>query len=177
MSVKLRDKEKITSVLYLWAALCDQLKSRDKYEYNDYIMIHRQTNKWASKVKVLSVPIISHSNWTITDGKNIWCMLNTFQLLCSIIIIQLGYGTHMWQYILNINAMFKYIGNASYWQYILEYIVRYTFQHITPFHSRAHSFLSPTKRCIYTVYYASCLFAKLEVFVGLFICWFVYFRC
>lgn len=73
--------------------------------------------------------------------------------------------------------MFKYIGNASYWQYILEYIVRYTFQHITPFHSRAHSFLSPTKRCIYTVYYASCLFAKLEVFVVLFIYWFVYFRC
>lgn len=32
---------------------------------------------------MLNVPQTSHSNWTITDGKNILCILNTFQMIQS----------------------------------------------------------------------------------------------
>lgn len=42
-------------------------------------------------------------------------------------IAEWSYGTHMWQYILNIDFMFKYIGNTNcddtWWMYFFEYFV------------------------------------------------------
>ena len=79
-------------------------------------------------------------------------------------IAKWSYGTHMWQYILNIDCMFKYIGNTDCdetWWMCVFCVFCFQISHFwtwAPYHYCVHSFLF-NRRSIKT-HYASCLFAK-----------------